>query len=123
MDPKEIINLTCRELELDYDILTCSGRCKRNKSFAYCDGRYISVYLIRKYFGKQYTYEQIGKMIGKVLQSGFGDHAASMYCESVCRDFIKGNTLDYDGSFLKKFRKVENSLSELINKNEYNNIY
>lgn len=100
------------------DIFICSQRCKKNKSFKYCDGRFIAVYLIRKIYGKEYSYKKIAVLLGKILKDGNGDHAATIYAENVCDDFLKGRKKDFDGSFLKNYKRVEMEvLKEIGNEN------
>ncbi len=113
--PDAIIQTVCQVLELDLDKFVsdgehCQGR-RGKRVLNYCDGRFIAAYLIRKHFGKEFTYAEIALKIGKVKKSGLGDHSLAMHYENICRDYIKGNIAD-DGKFMTRFNQVESAIEK-----------
>lgn len=101
MNPEEIINLVCKTLELDKDILLSKKKGGKNPR-KYIDARMIICYLIRFHNKKDYSYRHIAEMFNRTLSGGKGDHVCAMYWEWVCKDL-----LITDLKFKEKFDKVE----------------
>jgi len=81
-----VIDIVCRELELDRDILTCTNKCRGKEK--YSDGRFIVTYILRS-MPKKPTLSEIGYILGRRLRNGKGDHAIAKYYLKIAEQLIE----------------------------------
>ena len=122
MTDKAIIELVCKVLDLDLDIMLSkeapvpSGATLKEKhrylyketrqKQTYCEGRFIAANFIIEKNGS--TLESIAFQFNYKLKSGKGDHSAALYWNEQCENLLR---LKYK-SFTEKFIKVK---TEFIN--------
>lgn len=99
-----VIDIVCRELELDRDILTCTNRCRGKEK--YSDGRLIVTYILRKTMNKP-TLADIGYVLGRRLKNGKGDHSIAKYYLRTAEQLIEIG----DKKFTKKIQNVLTSIN------------
>jgi chromosomal replication initiation ATPase DnaA len=94
-----IIDIVCRELELNRDVLTCTNRCRGKEK--YSDGRLIVTYILRKSLDKP-TFAEIGYILGRRLKNGKGDHSIAKYYLRTAEQLIEIG----DKKFTKKVQNI-----------------
>lgn len=95
MSISEAIDLVCKSMELDIDILTCPNKCKQTKR--YFEGRMVVTYIMRKQKQPMY-FERIAFHLGRLYPNGKGDHAVTIRYYRIVQDLIFVN----DKRFTKK---------------------